>query len=60
MKQILAMLGLVLLAGCASEAESNCPRKDKGCGKKVAETSIEQKGISQEVEPTVESVASSK
>ena len=57
MKPISSLLGLVLLAGCASESEGGC---NKGCGKNVAETSMDSKGLSQEVEPTVEKRSSFK
>ena len=59
MKKILAVLGLVLLAGCATDGANGCTRKDKSCGKKVADASV-KKEVAQENEPTVESTAPSK
>jgi hypothetical protein len=44
MKRVCAVLGLALLMGCASSDNTDCPRKDKGCGKSIttAEASAAQ------------------
>jgi hypothetical protein len=52
MKRICAVLGLALLAGCGNNpSSSDCPRKDKSCGKSLTnvESSTEQKEVAQEV-----------
>ncbi len=58
-----AVLGLALLMGCGNSGNNDCPRKDKGCGKKCL-TSIEasvapQKEVAQEDAPVVENVTPS-
>ena len=36
MKRVYAVLGLALLMGCANSDNTDCPRKDKSCGKGIA------------------------
>ena len=63
MKRVFAVLGLALLVGCANGGNSDCPRKDKSCGKNLtsAETSVvEQKDAVQQAAPAVENVTPSK
>ena len=49
MKQVWAVLGLALLMGCANSNSSDCPRKDKSCGKDLTSDVFEQKDAAQEV-----------
>ena len=57
------VLGLALLMGCANSGNNDCPRKDKGCGKKCltsTEASVaEQKEVAQEDAPVVENATPS-
>jgi hypothetical protein len=45
MKRISALLGLAVLLGCQSAENSDCPRKDKSCGKNL--TQVESTAIAQ-------------
>ncbi len=60
MKGICAVLGLALLMGCNSNSE--CPRKDKSCGKSVTtvETQVEQKEVAQQASSVLENATPSK
>jgi hypothetical protein len=64
MKRICAVLGLALLAGCGNTPNnSDCPRKDKSCGKSLTHTessTTQQKEVVQEVAPVLENVTPSK
>lgn len=63
MKRVSAVLGLALLMGCANSGNSDCPRKDKSCGKNltnVETTAVVQNDAAQTAASGVESVAPSK
>ncbi len=62
MKRVYAVLGLALLMGCGNTNNSDCPRKDKSCGKSLtsAEASVvEQKEVAQEDASVLENVTPS-
>ena len=62
MKKISAVLGLALLMGCGNNPGSDCPRRDKGCGKNVTSKETlppEQREIAQEDISTLEEIAPS-
>jgi hypothetical protein len=64
MKRICAVLGLTLLMGCGNNTNSDCPRKDKSCGRNdltSQEKSVaEQKEVAQEATPVLENITPSK
>jgi len=57
MKRISALLGLALLVGCQSSDSSDCPRKDKSCGKNL--THVESRVIVQNEEPAAQNASPS-
>jgi len=57
MKRLFALLGLALLVGCQNTGSSDCPRKDKSCGKSL--TQMETTAVVQN-EAEVQNVTPSK
>ena len=67
MKRVYTVLGLALLMGCANSGNnSDCPRKDKSCGKGITQNltsaevvAVEHKEAAQEAATVVENVTPS-